>query len=99
MRVGDMSASRAGADDVRQSRPTSPQWKRVFGWTLCGLGGLAALLGVWAIGGYVWGVLQVLDEADQSWTFWGLIFVFIGFGALGVAAALILAGRSLLSRG
>lgn len=43
----------------------------VAGWALI-------LLGVLSIGTYAWGVIGVLGEADRSWIFWGLVFLFLG---------------------
>lgn len=77
----------------------SRQWKRAFGWILCGLGCLATLFGLWAVGGYVWGVVAVLNEPDQSWIFWGLAILFIGLCGLGLGIGMIAAGWLLLKRG
>lgn len=74
----------------------SGQLKRAAGWALCGLGCLTAMIGVWAIGSYIWGVVSVINEPDQSWMFWGLAIFFIGLAGLGLGIGIFAAGRSLL---
>lgn len=75
-----------------------PFLKKILGWTLCIGGGLLALVGAWAIGAYIWGVIDVLGDADQSWIFWGLALLFIGLGAGAIGALAIRAGRVLLKK-
>lgn len=70
--------------------------KRLLGRGMIGLGALLAVGGLWAIGGYVWGVIAVLGEPDRSWIFWGLALVVVGLGALGLGGAIALAGRALV---
>ena len=67
-----------------------------MGWTLCILGGLLALFGVWAVGAYIWGVITVLSDTDQSWIFWGLAILFIGLAAAGVGIGMMVAGVQVL---
>ena len=76
----------------------SLNWSKVLGRTLCGLGCLVTLIGVWAIGGYIWGVISVLDEPDQSWVFWGLAVLFIGLAGVGIGIGMAVAGWSLVKR-
>ena len=72
--------------------------KTAIAWVALIVGTLCVLFGLWAIGAYVWGVIDVLDAADQSWIFWGLAILFIGiFSTLGGGARLFL-GRRLLNR-
>lgn len=77
----------------------SRQWKKPVGWTVCGLGCLVTLTGIWAIAGYIWGVVSVLNEPDKSWIFWGLAIFFIGLIGLGLGIGMIVAGWSLVKRG
>ncbi len=77
----------------------SRQWQRVVGWSLCGLGCLVILIGIWAIGGYIWGVISVLGEPDRSWVFWGLAILFIGLAAFGLGIRMVVTGWSLVKRG
>lgn len=35
-------------------------------------------VGAWAVGLYLWGVVDVLDQPDRSWIFWGAIFLLAG---------------------
>ncbi len=68
----------------------------ILSWAILCVGVLLTLCGLWAIGAYVWGVLDVLDEADQSWIFWGLAILFIGIMALGTGVGLVVLGRQML---
>ena len=52
-------------------------------------------MGLWLVGAYSWGVINVIGEADRSWIFWGLALVAIGIPALGARARLVVWGRSL----
>ena len=70
--------------------------QKTIAWALMLLGGMVALFGAWAIGAYVWGVIDVLDEADQSWMFWGLAILFIGITAFGAGVGLFVLGRQKL---
>ena len=70
--------------------------RRILGWTLCIAGGLLALAGTWGIGAYAWGVIGVLDQPDQSWVFWGLIFLLGGITVLGAGVGAIVLGRAVL---
>ena len=70
--------------------------QKTIAWVLMLIGGTVALFGAWAIGAYVWGVIDVLDEADQSWIFWGLAILFIGITAFGVGVGLFVLGRQKL---
>ena len=72
--------------------------RQVSGWALSAVGGVLALVGVWGIGAYAWGVIDVLDEPDQSWIFWGLAILGIGIGTLGAGIGAIVLGRALLRR-
>ncbi|MGG7644402.1 hypothetical protein ACQ5SP_06275 [Rhodovulum sp. YNF3179] len=72
--------------------------RRILGWALCIAGGIAALAGAWGIGAYAWGVIDVLDEPDQSWMFWGLVFLFGGIMMLFLGIGAILLGREALRR-
>ena len=65
----------------------------VFSWCLTVGGLLAAIFGLWAIGAYLWGVIEALDGPDRSWIFWGLAVLVIGILALGVGIVAILGGR------
>lgn len=56
-------------------------------------GAVLAALGVWLVGAYLLGVLDVLGEADRSWIFWGLALVAIGIPAITAGKRLILWGR------
>lgn len=61
----------------------------VVGWAL-------VLLGVLSVGAYVRGVVDVLGEADRSWIFWGLVFLFGGLLLIQAGIGLVLwAGGSL----
>jgi DMSO/TMAO reductase YedYZ heme-binding membrane subunit len=71
---------------------------RIGGACLLLTGGVAALFGLWAITAYVAGVVDVLDEPDQSWMFWGLVFLVLGVPALGAGAGACIAGWWLLQR-
>ena len=73
-------------------------WRRVLGWIFLCLGCLSMLIGVWSIGGYIWGVVSVLDEPDQSWIFWGLIFVLIGIAGIVLGAAMAFVGWSMVKK-
>ncbi|WP_375254680.1 hypothetical protein [Yoonia sp.] len=55
-------------------------------------------IGVWSIGGYIWGAVSVLDEPDQSWMFWGLIFVLIGIAGIVLGTAMALVGWSMVKK-
>ncbi|MFO7806626.1 MAG: hypothetical protein R6V30_13315 [Paracoccaceae bacterium] len=48
------------------------------------------------MGSYIWGVVSVINEPDQSWMFWGLAIFFIGLAGLGLGIGIFAAGRSLL---
>ena len=50
-------------------------------------------VGLWLVGAYSWGVINVIGEADRSWIFWGLALVAIGIPALGAGARLVVWGR------
>ena len=71
-------------------------FRRAMGWTLCLAGTLLVLFGIWAVGAYFWGVVDVLGESDQSWFFWGLAILFIGLAAAGVGIGLIVTGVKVL---
>lgn len=72
--------------------------KTALAWATIIAGGLCTVFGLWAIGAYIWGVIEILDEPDQSWIFWGLAILFLGiFSAMG-GAALMVFGRRLLKR-
>lgn len=73
----------------------SSRKKIAFGWALILIGGLVLLIGLWAIGAYIWGIIDILDEADQSWIFWGLIFLFIGVVATFIGSGAIAGGWSM----
>lgn len=72
--------------------------RQILGWSLFVIGGVLALAGAWGIGAYVWGVIDVLDQPDQSWIFWGLALLFGGIMVLGAGLASIVIGRRLLRR-
>lgn len=57
---------------------------------------MLATLGALAVCAYVHGVIQILDQPDKSWIFWGSVFFLTGLPLLGVGGFLILWGRSLL---
>ena len=59
------------------------------------VGTLMIGVGLWLVGAYSWGVINVIGEADRSWIFWGLALVAIGIPALGAGARLVVWGRSL----
>ena len=69
----------------------------ILGWALQIVGAGLVLFGVWAVGAYVWGVIEVLNEPDRSWIFWGLAILFIGIGAIGTGVGMVVSGRRLLS--
>lgn len=49
-------------------------------------------VGAWAVGLYLWGVVDVLDQPDRSWIFWGAIFLLAG-------VPMVTAGGSLIAWG
>lgn len=55
---------------------------------------LLVIVGLWMVGAYVVGVINVLGEADRSWIFWGLALVAIGVPAITTGTALVVWGRS-----
>ncbi len=71
---------------------------RIGGGVLLAAGGGAMLFGLWAIAVYVAGVAEVLNEPDQSWMFWGLVFPLLGAPALAAGAGACVAGWWLLRR-
>ncbi len=73
-------------------------WRRVVGWILFCLGCFVTLIGVWAIGGYIWGVVSVLDEPDQSWMFWGLAILFVGVAAVAIGIGMTVTGWSIVKK-
>ncbi len=69
---------------------------KTLGWALIIFAAAVSIFGIWAIVAYVWGVIDVLDEPDQSWIFWGLAFLFIGVFAVGTGIGLFVLGREKL---
>ncbi len=74
----------------------APPWRRVAGVALGGGGVLAIAFGLYLAGMYVWGVVDVLDQPDRSWLFWGLALLFLGIGLTFLGAVLVVLGRGLL---
>jgi hypothetical protein len=72
-------------------------WK-LLGWSICLAGALLALAAFWGIALYVWGVVDVWEEPDTSWIFWGLVFLLWGLIFLGVGVGAVIAGLGLLRR-
>lgn len=72
-------------------------WRRLFGWSMLVCGSALCAFGLWAIGAYIWGVVEVLNASDRSWIFWGLAILFLGVFSTGAGAALIVFARRLLS--
>lgn len=70
--------------------------RHTFGWLLTLAGGLVCLFGIWAIGAYAWGVIEVLDAPDKSWIFWGLAILFIGLICLPLGAGMVVYGRRIV---
>lgn len=71
--------------------------RKCMGWGLTLLGGLVFLVGAWAVLAYFWRLIEILDEPDKSWIFWGLAILFIGIGAIGTGVGMVVSGRRLLS--
>ena len=72
-----------------------PGPKGTFGTVAIIVGTLMIGVGLWLVGAYSWGVINVIGEADRSWIFWGLALVAIGIPVLGAGARLVVWGRSL----
>jgi protein-S-isoprenylcysteine O-methyltransferase Ste14 len=86
--------------DAKDDSETSEDaWRRRGGLLATVTGVLLALLGLVSVGFYVVGVLDVLGEADRSWIFWGLIFLFAGILLLKIGVALFVLGRRWMSAG
>lgn len=73
-----------------------PPWRRVAGVALTAGGVLAIAFGLYFAGMYVWGVVDVLDQPDRSWLFWGLAILFLGIGLTFLGAVLVVLGRGLM---
>lgn len=65
------------------------------GTVLIVLGALLVALGLTWIGMYAWGVIDVLDQPDRSWLFWGLALLFGGILLTRGGQKLITWGRAL----
>jgi hypothetical protein len=74
------------------------RWNKIAGWTVCLIGAVLCALGLLGIGTYVWGVIGILDEPDQSWIFWGLVFLFGGILLVISGTAALILGLKLMRR-
>lgn len=73
-----------------------PLRKRILGRVLLVGGGLLAVGGLGGIGGYVIRAVEVLDQPDRSWLFWGLAVLFIGVALLFAGVSLVVVGRDMV---
>ena len=96
---GSPSGRTSGPSSVPSSgHPSRHPPRRWAAWTLAILGAGSLLLGALSVGTYVHGVLDVIGESDQSWIFWGLVFLFCGLGALVTGFVLLFWARHLFRR-
>ena len=70
--------------------------RRILGAIVLGGGVIAVAVGIVLMGAYVVGVIQVLDEPDRSWLFWGLAILFLGIALAGIGGRLAILGRNLI---
>ena len=68
--------------------------RTVAGRALAVIGGVLVAVGVFGAGAYVVGVVQVLDEPDRSWLFWGLALLLGGMLLVRLGIRLVVLGRS-----
>ena len=69
--------------------------RRVLGVAGYALGGVLIAMGVFAVGAYVVGVVDILVEkpADRSWLFWGAGLAMFGLIVAGIGVGLVVAIR------
>lgn len=71
-------------------------WRRARGVAATLGGAVMAISGVYLIGIYIYGVVQVMHEPDKSLIFWGLAILFMGIMCTAAGCTLFVHGRNAL---
>jgi hypothetical protein len=76
----------------------SPSLRTLFVRLLYALGALLSFVGLSFVLIYLWEVISVIGEPDQSIVFWGLAILLIGIILFTVGATMVVTARRLLKK-